>query len=85
MRSLMSASKRSEFDELVSKSRMPELTREAVYATFGALHESRADMFDQGVIECFKKLSWVIQDESAAEIWQAHHRELSHLHLRDQP
>jgi hypothetical protein len=58
MRSLMSASKRSEFDEQVSKSRMPELTREAVYATFGALHESRTDMFDQGVIECFKKLSW---------------------------
>ena len=23
-----------------------------------ALHESRADMFDQGVIECFNKLSW---------------------------
>jgi len=59
MRSLMSASKRSEFDEQVSKSLMPELTREAVYATFGALHESRAEMFDQGVIECFKKLSWV--------------------------
>lgn len=59
MRSLMSASKRCEFDDQVSKSRMPKLTREAVYATFGALHESRADMFDQGVIECFKKLSWV--------------------------
>jgi hypothetical protein len=59
MRSLMSASKRREFDEHVSKGRMPELTRETVYATFGALHESRADMFDQGVIECFKKLSWV--------------------------
>jgi hypothetical protein len=58
MRSLMSASKRTEFDDQVSKSRMPALTREAVYATFGALHESRAEMFDQGVIECFKKLSW---------------------------
>jgi Domain of unknown function (DUF4942) len=55
---LMSASKRTEFDDQVSKSLMPELTREAVYATFGALHESRAEMFDQGVIECFKKLSW---------------------------
>jgi hypothetical protein len=31
----------------VSKNLMPELTREAVYATFGALHESRAEMFDQ--------------------------------------
>jgi hypothetical protein len=58
MRSLMSASKRREFDDQVSKSHMPELTREAVYATFGALHESRADMFEQGVIECFRKLSW---------------------------
>src|ERR1035438_5839851 len=44
MRSLMSASKRSEFDDQVSKSLMPELTREAVYATFGALHESRAEI-----------------------------------------
>ena len=58
MRSLMSASKRAEFDEQLEKSTMPELTREAIYATFGALHESRAEMFDQGVIECFKKLSW---------------------------
>jgi hypothetical protein len=58
MRSLMSASKRSDFDDQVGKSLMPELTREAVYATFGALHEARAEMFDQGVIECFKKLSW---------------------------
>lgn len=58
MRSLMSASKRREFDDQVSKSHMPELTRESVYATFGALHESRADMFEQGVIECFRKLSW---------------------------
>jgi Domain of unknown function (DUF4942) len=36
-----------------------ECSRRAVYATFGALHESRGEMFDQGVIECFKKLSWV--------------------------
>lgn len=58
MRSLMSATKRREFDEQVSKGLMPELTREAVYATFGALHESRNHMFDEGVIECFKQLSW---------------------------
>lgn len=58
MRSLMSATKRAEFDEHVDKNQMPELTREAVYSTFGALHDSRAEMFDQGVIECFKKLSW---------------------------
>lgn len=58
MRSLMSASKRKEFDNQLGTPQMPVLTREAIYATFCALHEARADMFDQGVVECFKQLSW---------------------------
>jgi hypothetical protein len=40
MRSLISASKRTELDDQVSKSRIPDLTREAAYATFGALLKS---------------------------------------------
>jgi hypothetical protein len=58
MRSLMSARKRYEFDENVRKHQIPELTREAICATFGALHDSRGEMFDQGIIEVFKRLSW---------------------------
>lgn len=58
MKSLMSATKRAEFDEQLHGKTIPELTREAIHDTFGALHAARADMFDQGVIECFKHLSW---------------------------
>ena len=58
MKSLMSATKRDEFDQQLRGETIPELTREAIHDTFGALHAARGDMFDQGVIECFKHLSW---------------------------
>lgn len=58
MRSIMSASKRKEVDEQLGAEKVPELTREAIRATFATLHDSRVDMFEQGVIECFRRLSW---------------------------
>ena len=58
MRSIMCASKRKEVDEQLGAEKVPELTREAIRATFATLHDSRVDMFEQGVIECFRRLSW---------------------------
>ncbi len=58
MRSIMSASKRKEVDEQIEAEQVPELTRDAIRATFATLHDSRVDMFEQGVIECFRRLSW---------------------------
>lgn len=58
MRSLMSAGKRQAFEQQVEAREVPELTREAIHGTFGALHEARGEMFEQGVIECFRQLSW---------------------------
>jgi hypothetical protein len=58
MRSIMCASKRKEVDEQIGAEKVPELTREAIRATFATLHDSRVDMFEQGVIECFRRLSW---------------------------
>ena len=58
LRSMMSASKRREVDEQIGAEKVPELTREAIRATFATLHDSRVDMFEQGVIECFRRLSW---------------------------
>lgn len=58
MRSVMSASKRKEADEQLGAEKVPELTREAIRATFATLHDSRRAMFEQGVIECFRRLSW---------------------------
>jgi hypothetical protein len=58
MRSIMSASKRKEVDEQIGAEKVPELTREAIRSTFATLHDSRVDMFEQGVVECFRRLSW---------------------------
>ena len=61
IRSIMSASKRKEVDEQIQGEHVSELTREAIRATFAALHDSRVDMFEQGVIESFRRLSWDYQ------------------------
>ena len=58
MRTFMSAAKRDELDKQLMGDTIPTLTREAIRDTFGALHDARADMFEQGVIECFRNLSW---------------------------
>lgn len=58
IRSIMSASKRKEVDEQIEAEQVPALTRDAIRATFATLHDSRVDMFEQGVIECFRRLSW---------------------------
>ncbi len=58
MRSLMCASKRADFEKQLRAETIPPLTRESIQGTFGALYAGRADMFEQGVIECFRKLSW---------------------------
>ena len=58
IRSLISAAKRTEVDEAIRAETVPPLTREAIRATFTQLHESRGEMFEQGVIECFRRLSW---------------------------
>ena len=58
MRSIMSASKRKEGDEQLGAEKVPALTREAICSTFASLHDSRMDMFEQGVLECFRCLSW---------------------------
>ena len=58
IRSLMSAEKRTEVDKAIHTEQVPPLTRETIRATFTQLHESRGAMFEQGVIECFRRLSW---------------------------
>ena len=67
IRSLMSAAKRTEVDEAIRAETVPSLTREAIRATFTQLHESRGEMFEQGVVECFRRLLWEIGRASCGE------------------
>ncbi len=56
--SLMDAKARDEWHRKVHERDVPPLTFENIHATFSNLHESRGDMFERGVIECYRKLNW---------------------------
>ncbi|HDR9163670.1 TPA: DUF4942 domain-containing protein [Burkholderia vietnamiensis] len=58
LRTLMDAKARSEWDNGVQEFKTPELTLANVTSTFGMLYDGRAELFERGVIECFRRLSW---------------------------
>jgi hypothetical protein len=58
LRTFMDATARQKWDEEVHKGQVPELTPANVDATFSTLHGCRGDMFERGVIACFRRLSW---------------------------
>lgn len=58
LRSLMDAEARKKWDEGVREGNVPEFTEGNVRSTFGMLHDARGEMFERGVIACFKALSW---------------------------
>lgn len=58
LRSLMDATAREKWEKGIDKGEFPELTKANVAATFAALHGARGEMFERGVIECFRRLSW---------------------------
>lgn len=58
LRTFMDAAARKEWDGKLYALDVPPLTVENITATFTALHDSRGDLFDRGVINCFRALSW---------------------------
>lgn len=58
LKSFMDSRAREEWREKIEKAQTPALTRENIEATFEALYGSRGDMFERGVIHCFKRLAW---------------------------
>lgn len=54
----MDAKAREAWQTGLDKGKVPELTAETVAATFRTMHDARGAMFERGVIECFKRLSW---------------------------
>lgn len=58
MRTFMDADARKEWDHQIYNGTVPELTFDNVESTFNLLHAQRGEMFDRGVISCFRRLSW---------------------------
>ena len=58
MRSLMDAKARETWDKAIADGDIPELTEANVRSTFKMLHDSRGEIFERGVIACFRSLAW---------------------------
>jgi hypothetical protein len=58
LRSLMDAKARADWDRSISEGEISELTDANIRSTFQMLHDARGDIFERGVIACFKSLAW---------------------------
>ena len=64
MFSFMDNKARLEWDEQLHGKEVPRVTMENIEATFGQLHAGRSDIFERGVINVFKSLSWNFKTNS---------------------
>lgn len=58
IRTLMDAEARKQWNSSVYDLKTPELTLGNVTSTFTVLRDGRAELFERGVIACFRGLSW---------------------------
>ena len=57
-RTFMDAQAREQWDKQLADGDVPDLTTANIEATFTQLYGARGDMFERGVIQCFRRLSW---------------------------
>lgn len=53
---LMSAKRKQEWRTALIKGEAPQFTQDAIVGTFKSLYESRGDVFETSVVECFEQL-----------------------------
>lgn len=58
LQSFLDATARSEWQKAIDNNEVPELTLADIQATFSQLFQARGEMFERGVVEMFRKLSW---------------------------
>lgn len=58
LRTFIDAQAREQWRKQLVNGDVPELTAANIEATFTQLYGVRGDMFERGVIECFRRLSW---------------------------
>jgi len=58
MLSLMDAQARDEWHKSLEKDNIPAISEDNILSTFEQLHQSKGEVFERGVINVFKGLSW---------------------------
>ncbi|VVD61903.1 hypothetical protein PEP31012_00145 [Pandoraea eparura] len=64
MRTFMDAKAREQWSRQIAEGDVPELTAANIEATFAQLYGARGDMFERGVLQCFRRLSWDYKSNS---------------------
>lgn len=64
MLSLMDAEARKQWYDSLEKDDIPAVSEENILSTFEQLHQSKGDVFERGVINVFKGLSWDYKSNS---------------------
>lgn len=64
MRTFMDAKAREQWNRQIAEGDVPELTVANIEATFAQLYGTRGDMFERGVLQCFRRLSWDYKSNS---------------------
>lgn len=68
MGSFLDATARAEWRKAITEETVPDLTPENVRATFQGLYAARGEMFERGVCELFRKLSWHYKTNSPVRL-----------------
>ncbi|WP_186060969.1 DUF4942 domain-containing protein [Burkholderia gladioli] len=58
LRTFMDAKAREQWSSQIANGDVPELTTANIEATFAQIYGARGDMFERGVLQCFRRLSW---------------------------
>ncbi|ELQ6107662.1 DUF4942 domain-containing protein [Cronobacter turicensis] len=64
MLALMDGQARSEWHQNLEDNKFPEISEANILATFKQLHDTKAEVFERGVINVFKGLSWNYKSNS---------------------
>lgn len=64
MLSLMDAQARDQWNKNLEGDDLPEISEANIMATFERLHRSKSDVFERGIINVFKGLSWDFKTNS---------------------
>lgn len=67
MISLMDAQARKQWDNNLECGDIPEISEANILSTFEQLHNSKADVFERGIINVFKGLSWDYKTNSPCQ------------------
>jgi hypothetical protein len=66
--SFLDAKSREEWRKAIEHDDVPEVTQKNIEATFAALYSARGDMFERGVCELFRNLSWDYKRNSPVKL-----------------